>query len=47
MVALRSLVAAILLGAAAPALAQAPAPYQATPDLVEAVREEDKATWRS
>ncbi len=46
MIALRGFIAAILLGSA-PALAQAPAPYEATPELVEAAKKEGKVVWYS
>jgi iron(III) transport system substrate-binding protein len=48
MIAIRRLVAAILLGGTSvSALAQAPAPYEATPELVEAAKKEGKVVWYS
>lgn len=45
---IRSLISAILLGGAfGPALAQAPAPYEATPELIEAAKKEGKIVWYS
>jgi iron(III) transport system substrate-binding protein len=44
----RSLLATILFGGLSiPAGAQAPAPYEATPDLVEAAKKEGKVVWYS
>src|SRR5919112_6554399 len=48
MLAIRNFVAAILLGPViGPALAEAPAPYEATPELVEAAKKEGKIVWYS
>jgi iron(III) transport system substrate-binding protein len=41
----RTLLAALLLGSASAASAQAPAPYDATPDLIEAAKKEGKVVW--
>jgi iron(III) transport system substrate-binding protein len=41
----RTLIAAMLLGAAGAASAQAPAPYEATPELIEAAKKEGKIIW--
>ncbi len=42
----RSFLAAMLLGAAGmPAAAQAPAPYEVTPELIEAAKKEGKVVW--
>jgi len=46
MISKRSLCAALLLGGLATSVsAQAPAPYEATPDLVEAAKKEGKVVW--
>jgi len=46
MISKRSLCAALLLGGLATSVsAQAPAPYEATPELVEAAKKEGKAVW--
>ncbi len=48
MIAIRSFIAAVLLGATwTSALAQAPAPYEATPELIEAAKKEGKVVWYS
>jgi iron(III) transport system substrate-binding protein len=41
----RTVLAALLLGSAGAALAQAPAPYDITPDLIEAAKKEGKVVW--
>jgi len=41
----RTLLASVLLGVAGSALAQAPAPYEATPELIESAKKEGKVIW--
>src|ERR671911_3167911 len=41
----RTLIAAMLLGASGAALAQAPAPYEATPELIDAAKKEGAVVW--
>jgi iron(III) transport system substrate-binding protein len=41
----RTLLASMLLGLAGGAMAQAPAPYEATPELIESAKKEGKVIW--
>ena len=41
----RTLLASVLLGVAGSAMAQAPAPYEATPELIESAKKEGKVIW--
>ena len=41
----RTFLATVLIGTSSVALAQAPAPYEATPELIEAAKKEGKVIW--